>query len=341
MGAALTFRFPALGIYINGLKPYGFPHDEIMQVMGGDMLRAENLSYSVHGKSRLKHYMQYVLMPGTEKTKWLFGLVRKDAFFSRIVDELEASGYDIKHRFYGRSGAYIPHTIKLKKEGDPTEALNTLKAAGKLKARFTFSARYGGVQQAHYFLHELMHFWQDQRSLYLNSMQVEGKIPIMLDAESRVRVTCFLEAMAEVEAIRASWRLKEAGYDAAWLGALSSLDWGKLARAYAADIDSMPEPEAARRAFDCWYQGPHRVYYEKRGLMAYERLLQSLPTQDVAEIKSYLRNAQVDDLLDMLPEEDRPAYLTLGGAKSLKDGLYNTVYDKNTAGKAKAYDVSV
>ncbi len=297
---------------------------------------ADNLPFSTCGASRLKHYAYYVLMPSAEKTKWLLGLVRKDAFFSCIVDELEAGGYDIKHRFYGRSGAYIPHTIKLKKEGDPTEALNTLKAAGKLKARFAFSARYGGVQQAHYFLHELMHFWQDQRGLYLNSMQVEGKIPIMLDAESRVRVTCFLEAMAEVEAIRASWRLKEAGYDAAWLGALSSFDWGKLARGYAADIGAMSEPEAARRTFDRWYQGSHRVYYEKRGLMAYERLLKGLPTQDAAEIKPYLRNVQVDDLLDMLSKEDWPAYLTIGEAKSLKDGLYNAVYDKNTAGKAEA-----
>ncbi|UTW59180.1 hypothetical protein KFE96_02405 [Kordiimonas sp. SCSIO 12603] len=304
------------------------------------MLRAENLPYSVHGKSRLKHYMQYVLMPSAEKTKWLLGLVRKDAFFSCIVDELEAGGYDIKHRFYGRSGAYIPHTIKLKKEGDPTEALKALKAAGKLKARFAFSARYGGVQQAHYFLHELMHFWQDQRGLYLRPVQVEGKIPIMLDAESRVRVTCFLEAMAEVEAIRASWRLKEAGYNAAWQGALSSLDWCKLARGYAADIVTMSEPEAARRAFDRWYQSSHRAYYEKRGLLAYERMLKSLPTQDAMEIKPYLRHVNLDDLLATLPEEDRPEYLVLGNAIPLSGKPYSVFDHSDIALKIIKHGIS-
>ena len=304
------------------------------------MMRAENLPYSVHGSSRLKYYLQYVLTPGAEKTKWLLGLARKDTFFGGIVDELEACGYDIKHRFYGHSGAYIPHTIKLRKEGNPTEALKALKAAGKLKARFAFSSRYGGAQQAHYFLHELMHFWQDQRGLYLNSMQVEGKIPTMLDAEGRVRVTCFLEAMAEVEAIRASWRLKEAGCDAAWLGALSSLDWGKSARGYAADIITMSEPEAARLAFDGWYKGRHRTYYEKRGLMAYERMLKSLPTQDATEIKPYLRNAKLDDLLAMLPKEEQPAYLAIDGAKPLTDGLYSSIHHNNTAKTATSYGIS-
>ena len=304
------------------------------------MMRAENLPYSVHGSSRLKYYLQYMLMPGAEKTKWLLGFARKDTFFGGIVDELEAGGYDIRHRFYGHSGAYIPHSIKLRKEGDPTEALKALKAAGKLKARFAFSSRYGGAQLAHYFLHELMHFWQDQRGLYLNSMQVESKIPIMLDAESRVRVTCFLEAMAEVEAIRASWRLKEAGYNAAWLGALSSFDWGKLARGYAADIITMSEPEAARRAFDGWYQGPHRAYYEKRGLLAYERLLKCQMTQEMAAIKPYLRRVYLDDVLALLPESVCPIYLATDKARPLSDTFYSTILHKNTAQKAFACGVA-
>ena len=117
--------------------------------------------------------------------------------------------------------------------------------------------------------------------------------------------------MAEVEAIRASWRLKEAGYSAAWQGALSSLDWGKLARAYAVDIGTMSEPEAARRVFDLWYQGPHRAYYEKRGLLVYQRQIKSLPTQDIVEIKSYLQYVNLDSLLAMLPEEGLLQYLKL------------------------------
>lgn len=299
------------------------------------ILRAQDLPYTAGFASRLHHYARFLLMPSAEKTQWLMQFARLDPFYARIVAMLEEYGHYVEHQFYGHSGAYLPDNIETAEECNTAEAVKMLHAQGVLKARFVFSSRFGGAQIAHYWLHELMHFWQDLHGLYLTPVKQKDAAPIMLDAASHVAVTCFCEAMAETEALRASWRLKEQGHTIAWLGALASLDWGQQARAYDKDMQNMPEVEAARHAFDRWYTSGQRTYYEKRAFKAYTKTLKSL-----GDLKPQLRYVGFVEYLNILPASERPEYLTLMGKKPISDPLYITIQHKGTARQASALEAA-
>jgi len=300
-------------------------------------LSAKDLPYTASAASRLQHYARFALMTAEQKTHWLIELARLDPFYARVVKILEDYGYHIQHRFYGHSGAYLPENIEIIEECETELAVQALHAQGDLKAKFAFSFRFGGAQIAHYWLHELMHFWQDLHGLFLTPLQQKGAIPVMLDAPSHVAVTCFCEAMAETEALRASWRLKEKGFPVAWQGALSSQDWGQHARFYAKNMQQMSEVEAARHSFDRWYESGKRSYYEKRALKAYQKTLNGLSVMNPEKVKIRLRQVNLDELLKTLPEAESPEYLNLPGYKSLDDAqLYTTAHHKRTAKQAHA-----
>jgi len=297
-------------------------------------LNTQNLPYQSSPKSALAHYARYITLPATEKTHWLITLARHDPFYAQIITDLEAYGYQIHHPFYGQNGAYLPETIELIEECNIAQAVQTLHKQGEIKASFSLSSRYGGAQIAHYWLHELTHFWQDLHGLFLTPLHQKNTIPVMLDAPSHITVTCFCEAMAETEALRASWRLKEQGHTIAWQGARASLDWGKHARAYEKDMQTMPEPKAAKRAFDRWHQSNQRPYYEKRALKTYKKTLSELPLKTPDQLTPQLRHINLEDLIKLLPKPQRPNYLT----PPLNTPLYTTIHHKNTAKKVQALE---
>lgn len=274
------------------------------------------------------HYLRYLMTPANTKTHELITLAKHDPFYAKIISVMEEYGYHVKHRYFGQNGAYIPATIHVAKECVVEDELKAQHAQGKLYASFSFSSRFGGAQIAHYWLHELMHFWQDLHGLLITPLKAKDSLPVMLDAPSHITVTCLCEAMAETESLRASWRLKETGYPIAWQGALSSLDWGKHARAYAKDLQTMPEPEAARCAFDRWYTSTQRPYYEKRALHAYQSTINELNITDPVEMHAQLRRADLDALIQTLPPAERPDYLT---NKSLNDSQFTAIRHPQTA----------
>ena len=266
---------------------------------------ALNLPYSRAGWRSLPHYLCYLLAPAASKTNWLMQLAEKDPFFASIIRMLKVQGHRIAHPYFGPSGAYQPTTLVLREQITLDDALTTLKQHGEAAAAFQFSARHGGAQTAHYFLHELVHFWQDAHGLLLSPLEREGEPPTMLDARSHVLLTCICEAMAETEALRASWRLKKAGYPIAWQGALASLDWGEHARAYAEDMHHMPEDAAVTRAFARWHASPQRADYEKRALKEYQDMTRQLPAPTLATLT-------MQPWLGLVPDAERFPYLTHG-----------------------------
>ena len=303
------------------------------------MLRgmALNLPYNSAGWHCLPHYLRYLVAPAAAKTNWLMQLAEKDQFFSPIVTMLKEHGHYISHPYFGRSGAYQPATLVLTEHTNLQDAIATLQDKEVHSAEFQFSARHGGAQTAHYFLHELVHFWQDIHGLFLTPLEAEGHIPTMLDATSHILVTCICEAMAETEALRASWRLKEAGYPIAWQGAGRSMDWQKHARAYAQDMGEMTEAEAALRAFLRWHDGHQRHYYEARALTAYQDMLHHLPQHQPAELTPKFRHIHWQTWLQMMPAGAAPNYLS---TSTLSNAQTSTIQCPNTAKAANALGVS-
>lgn len=276
-------------------------------------------------------YARYLVLSKTGKTHWLMSLAQQDPFYASIVTTLKRYGYHIEHPVFAQNGMYLPETIEITDTCVISDAIQQAHARGEIQARFVFSARYGSAQIAHYWLHELMHFWQDLHGLFLTPLQQPHSLPIMMDVASHIAVTCLCEAMAETEALRASWRLKQAGHDSAWRGALSSLDWGSHARAYMRDVNIMPEPQAARRAFDRWYESRQRRYYEKRALGAYLAMLNELDLSHPQALSTRLRRVDLTMLIETIPITQRPNYLLLPEATALRDGQYHTIHDAQTA----------
>ena len=286
---------------------------------------------------RLKRYSHYIAMPPDEKTRRLLELARQDHFYAKIINTLENYGYQVTHPLFGQNGAYFPASIQISNNIKWEDAAQHRPS---IPAKFTFSARYGPAQIAHYWLHELTHFWQDIRGLFLTPLVVESKSPIMLDAPSHIAVTCLCEALAETEALRASWRLKQAGWPLAWAGALSSFDWRTQAQAYEKDIRSMPELVAARRCFDRWYQSSQRLYYERRAFRTYRTFLNDLGVKTITA--ENLRSVDLMELIKTLPESERPQYLVDSpnsntNSLALNDRNYCAVQDKRTSKQVYAH----
>lgn len=254
--------------------------------------------------------MPYLLMPNTEKAAWLMNLAAEDDIFAPIADDLQSFGYDIAFPFWGESGSYTPYALYAEEhDGDFEESVLQAHKGGELKAQFRISPRYGRSMNAHYWLHELMHFYQDLNGMFLTPLRKSEEMSAMLDARSTIMLTLFCEAMAETEAIRASWRLREKGRPEAWRGAMISPDWSKLARQYAADVQSgIVEAEAARACFERWYSLSLRPFYERSALKRYELTVQGMMADagmtDLAEIYPYLRTLRFSDLLGRLPSGD-------------------------------------
>ncbi len=275
-------------------------------------------------------------MSFAEKHAALLSYVAQDCFFEKVLNDLGDFGHEVSFSFFGGAGAYVPFAVQ-------TEALdNPIKQAqfsqgfwkviehGQFKARFRLSLLTGAHGNAHSFLHELMHFYQDMYGLYPIPLQEEGIFPACHDAKSDIVAILFCEAYAQVEAIRVSWRLAQGGDDLGWRGALSSVDWCDMARSYDADMkDGAEENEAATQLFRRWYQGKHRHFYERHALQAHEknmkRYCKGAGVTETHQVSQYLRNFEIPMLLARLPQDDVPAYLK---QTDWDDPLFSDVVDQ-------------
>lgn len=258
-------------------------------------------------------FFSYIFMPSAQKTAWLSGLARRDAFYAQILQDLEAFGFDIRYPHLGGAGAYKFGALMA--EGlDFQSGFEKELAAGRMRAEFSLKPRFGPDIAAHTWLHELTHFFQDMHGLYFTPLLFQGRMPVMLGARSDMAAVLFCEAMAAAEAIRASWRLKIAGSPEPWRGALFSWDWGGLARRYKDLMTSgRNERSAAAEIFKAFYRTPQRGYYEAHALALHERnLILRLSNAGINNPRAaaeYFRSVELASLPLMIPAAQRPDYL--------------------------------
>ncbi|MCB1532015.1 MAG: hypothetical protein KDJ35_04005 [Alphaproteobacteria bacterium] len=186
-------------------------------------------------------YARHVFASDEARTNVIFELLGRDEFCAAILRDLKTYGYEISYPLFGPSGVYHSCLIKGEEGADFKAAFMQRHVRGDFKARFELSPRYGLGQNAFYFIHELIHFDQDLKGhLYSRDMLVN-------------------ECEAAVQSIMAAHRLG----GVVWEGALSSLDWGTLARIYGRDQDE----EALQQL---WQQSAQKRHYARRNIQASE-----------------------------------------------------------------------
>ena len=256
-----------------------------------------------------------------------------DSFFASIIHDLNDFGYEIRFPLFGRAGAYEPFALSTEKIDTPEKQQQfasgfwSMFEAGNMKAKLRFSAILGADVNAHYFLHEIMHFYQDMHGLYMLPLQEEGVFPTLLDANSDIVAIMFCEAWAEVEAIRASWALRRNGDDSGWKGAIKSPDWRDLALSYDMELQSgMDEKCAAASIFKMWYEGVHRQFYEAHGLkihnINFARFKDGAQGAGNQEITQNLRKLELPMLIARLPKGGVPSYFA---NIDWRDDIYSSI----------------
>lgn len=264
----------------------------------------------------------YILKPANKKREAMISYAMADKFMAGVMHDLTDFGYDIGFSIKGGAGAYQPFALSTEKvdshlkQQQFSSGFWSMVEAGNIKAKLRFSALLGAQSNAHSFLHELMHFYQDMQGLYLLPLQEQGEFPVFLDAKSDIVAYLFCEAWAEVEAIRTSWALREKGHVSGWDGALSSPDWGALARKYDGDMQGgADEKRAAADAFMGWYEGAHRKFYETHALKIHEsnfaRYKDGAGEISDHDIELNMRSLELPMLLARLPKGGIPSYFAM------------------------------
>ncbi|MDH5722238.1 MAG: hypothetical protein OEY94_02820 [Alphaproteobacteria bacterium] len=289
----------------------------------------------------------YLFKSRKEKTALLFETIRQDPYFEDILYSLADFGYEMHFPFFGNVGLYIPHSIATEKLDSPEKqqafADGFVQALGSENApiaRFHLCASLGQDVNTHSLLHEIIHFYQDMLGLYLIPIAERGVYPVHLDMQSFVSAFLFCEAWAEVEAIGASWRLKEKGVSSPWNGAMASADWRELAREFEKDMErgTMFE-KASANIFNTWYEGKHRSFYEKHAAEIYsdmtEKYRKNAPDISEREIGKALRKLELPMVLIKIPKKKIPAYLT---HLDWADERYSSIQSPHVQEKIAAHD---
>jgi len=220
---------------------------------------------------RLCEFLAYQCQSDAARTRFLVDTVRRDPFYAQIMDDLSAFGFHIAYPWFGRNGHYAPHILDVENEKFQDDFDHNLRL-GNMRACFSFSPRFGRDRNVHAFLHELTHFYQDMYGLFLEPLSVAGQHVVVPDQESFVAAYIFCEAMAQVEALRAAWRLKLVGSSHAWRGALGS-QWSSLARIYEEKIHIFTEQEGAIIAYEHWHKMKQKSYYAARAKRHYNQMI--------------------------------------------------------------------
>ncbi len=261
----------------------------------------------------------YILKSTQRKQEAMISYVVQDTFFAELMHDLVDFGYEIDFPLRGGAGAYQPFSVSTEAIDTPqkqqqfTSGFWGMIEQGGVRAKFRFSALSSADMNAHYFLHEMMHFYQDMHGLYLLPIHEQGVFPILLDAKSDIVAILFCEAWAEVEAIRTSWALREKGNPSGWNGAIRSPDWADLARAYDHDLnEGVDEAKAAANTFQRWYEGKHRRFYEEHALKMHEinlaRFKEGVEGFKESEMTQNFRVLELPMLIARVPKGGIPKY---------------------------------
>ncbi len=264
----------------------------------------------------------YNFLSSRKKRDALLACAMEDSFFAPIAHDLIDYGYEITFSFSGGAGAYQPFALATEVLDMPEKQQMFSKGferqveAGVFKAIIRLSVCHGYGGHCHSFFHELMHFYQDMLGLYLLPLKERGVMPVMADLRTSITALLFCEAWAEVEALRTCWAFGYKGADKRpWEAAVRSRGRGALARYYGQCLDEgADEAVAAARAFERWYQGAHRLFYERHAARIYEsemlRLMDdvALPSERRDFIAAHLRGAPLSILLEKIPQDVIPRY---------------------------------
>ncbi len=259
-------------------------------------------------------YIGYQLQNNRTRTAFLMDMARHDPFYGRVVEDLCAFGFDVAYPLRGNVGHYAPNVLDVGGEGFEKGFMESVRR-GDMRVRFSFPPLHGRAKNAHLWLHELTHFYQDMHGLFLEPLCVAGQKMVAPDEVSFVEAYVFCEAMAEMEALHGSWRLREAGYPEAWYGAMCS-EWRELALLYASEMAVGDEAPTAQVVFGEWYKMNQKAYYEARARRHYAGMIAHLQEGQGVEFCE----VPLADVVAMLPAGEWPAYTQGGGGESAVRG---------------------
>ncbi len=269
-----------------------------------------------------------LLRPASNKRNEIISYAMQDKFFAKLLNDLRDFGYEISFSSFGGAGEYQPFALSTEKIDSPEKQHQfasgfwSMIETGGVKSKFKFSNLLSVDINAHSFLHEMMHFYQDMHGIYLLPLQEQGEFPVLLDAKGDIVATMFCEAWAQVEAIRTSWALQEKGSASGWNGAINSPDWKGLARAYDNDLrGGVDEAVAAAKIFKLWYEGKQRIFYEKHAIKAHESNLERY-LNGTEVIKDNFRMLELPMLIVRIPKEGMPNFFH---QIDWEDELYSSV----------------
>lgn len=260
-----------------------------------------------------------ILKSSNNKREAMIAYAMSNKIFENIMHDLSDFGHDISFSILTGTGAYQPLSVSTDKidtqEKQQQFANGFWKTIeqGKNKARLKFSSLSNDDTNAHYLLHEMMHFYQDMHGLYLLPIHEKGVFPTLLDAKSDIISILFCEAWAEVEAIRTSWSLKKNGHPQGWRGAITSPDWTELALSYDHDLQNgIDEAKAAANIFQKWYEGKHRKFYETHALKIHKsnlnRFKEGVDNVTKTSVTQNFRRLELPMLLARIPSGEIPKF---------------------------------
>ncbi len=292
----------------------------------------------------------YLMTSSKRKRARLFAIAAKDKLFAGMLDDINDFGLELYFPFSAMGGAYQPFALSTERLDSQQKQMQfvqgfwSMAEQGAFGAKINLSRFNSEGENAHIFLHEVMHFYQDMLGVYFLPIQEQGVFPMTLDAPSALRAFLFCEAWAEVEAIRTSWALREKGDARAWRGAMKSKDWQSLARGYDANLQNgMDEAKAAATLFRAWYEGDHRAFYEREALKIYEsnmaRYIDGLGEEQV--VRDQFRHLDYAKLLEHITPQHLPRYLT---QIDWSDDVFHRAVDEQAQqtldALAQRYDIS-
>lgn len=254
--------------------------------------------------------LHYFIIPAHQKCDHIISATATDAICAKHIKDLKYYGLRLNFKLLKHPGSYEPRAVRTHAHDNDALKLQKHLHKNHLPCTISLPALSGFEAHTHIFLHELFHFWQDRHGLFLTPLESTGDIPAHPDLKSAVRIRLFCEALAQTEAIRASWRLKSAGAPEAWAGALRSKNWSTLAQAYQKDLErGTGENQAAASIFMAWYELPEKAFYTKCAQKDWTKntqRYQSYAPKD--DLNTHQFECALTDLADLIPEDQRPPY---------------------------------
>lgn len=156
-----------------------------------------------------------------------YQILKEDEILSPIIDEFQLFESKISSDFFGNRASYKSFLIQVKDRA----CLKEIKKKD-IPIRITYPFFQSFSKQIHQIIHELWHFWQDRHGILFSPPIIQGETLPILDEESEINLLLTCEAMAQIETIRASYRLREKNIHSPWNGGLAIKEWRPLLEIY-------------------------------------------------------------------------------------------------------------